>query len=658
MGGAKYWFGAIVLLGVCGAVIVVSRWRPAEEAGSAKQLSSPLPSDAVPHDSPSATNAPAASSAGDVGGDTEDVEPFKRLADSLPFQVQQGGYVSSSGCRDCHPQEFESWHGTYHRTMTQVASSESILASFDGVRLSSRGREYYLSREGENYFVTGADPDFEASAQANGVDLDLLNPPVIKQEVVMTTGSHHMQGYWVASAHKNMLRQIPFTYIIAEKRWVPREDNFLVPPNEPRHFAVWNDNCIVCHAVGGQPHFDLEAMTVSTEVAELGISCEACHGPGTPHIEYHAKLKKNPNFAANQDDPIYNPANCDAKISADICGQCHAYFSPHDWDTFGKTGYQYRPGGNLSATHDLMTFEKGKAQSQDGYVGTYWNDGTCRVAGREFTAMVTSGCYLNGPMNCVNCHSMHDSDPNDQLAIRMETNEACLQCHQDYRDRLTEHTHHSAESSGSLCYNCHMPNTTYGALKATRSHRVQSPRVAPLSEVDHPNACNLCHLDQTLGWAAENLTQWYQQPKPELTPDELKTAASVLWLLRGDAVQRAITAWHMNWEPALEVSGQGWQVPLLAQSLTDDYAAVRFLADKALRSDPDFIKLKYDYIGRPAERQTKSSQMLDKWNGRTLDTIPQDASRLLLDEESGKLIMSRLKELLDQQDKRQIWLPE
>ena len=40
-----------------------------------------------------------------------------------------------------------------------------------------------------------------------------------------------------------------------------------------------------------------------------------------------------------------------------------------------------------------------------------------------------------------------------QLAKRMDGNEACLQCHEKMRDKISAHTHHAADSSGSLCYN-------------------------------------------------------------------------------------------------------------------------------------------------------------------------------------------------------------
>ncbi len=59
-----------------------------------------------------------------------------------------------------------------------MASHETVLAPFDNVRLSSRGRDYYLTREGNKFFVTMADPDWEAGAQANGLDLDHVKPPM------------------------------------------------------------------------------------------------------------------------------------------------------------------------------------------------------------------------------------------------------------------------------------------------------------------------------------------------------------------------------------------------------------------------------------------------------------------------------------------------
>ena len=564
--------------------------------------------------------------------------------------------------------------------MTQVASTESVLAPFQGEQFTSRGRSYTMSREDEKFFVTMADPDWEAGAQANGVNLATVNPPIVKLQVIMTTGSHHMQGYWVPSNKPNMLRQVPMVWLIGDQRWVPREDIFIEPPDAPRHLIVWNDNCIVCHAVDGTPNFDVRTLTVNTEVAELGIACEACHGPGESHIAFHQKAIDEPlnalseshvdaesavlrtaaaaNALAAAKDPIVNPGTCDPKTSSEICGQCHSYFLPHDSERFGEEGYSYVAGGDLDASHAMVSYDIAKKYENEVAMSVFWNDGTCRVSGREFTAMRDSGCFLNGSMSCVSCHSMHNSDPVNQLAAQMETNQSCLQCHTDLADRVEEHTHHPLQSSGSQCVNCHMPYTTYGLLKALRSHRIQSPRIAGKEDSDQPGACNLCHLDQTRAWSAEKLSQWYDQPAANLSKDDRETSAAVLWLLRGDAVQRSISAWHMNWVPALEVSGSQWQAPLLAQLLDDDYSAVRYLVAKALEKYPEFEPTQYDYIAPPLERTTAKQKFLDLWQATQRPRPAEQASQVLMNADNGEILTDAVREYLRQQNKRPIVLPE
>ena len=59
---------------------------------------------------------------------------------------------------------------------------------------------------------------------------------------------------------------------------------------------------------------------------------------------------------------------------------------------------------------------------------------------------------------------MHQSPPDDQLSAGMGGDDACLKCHETYARGLERHTHHEPGSSGSRCYNCYAPHTTYGLL--------------------------------------------------------------------------------------------------------------------------------------------------------------------------------------------------
>ena len=203
-----------------------------------------------------------------------------------------------------------------------------------------------------------------------------------------------------------------------------------------------------------------------------------------------------------------------------------------------------------------------------------------------------------------------------------------------------------------------MPHTTFGLLKSIRSHRIQVPKVNTAAKSDQPNACNLCHLDRTLAWSAEKLFDWYRQPIPKLTEDEREVAASLLWLLRGDAVQRAVTAWHMSWPPALEPSGNDWQLPFVAQLLTDDYSVVRYVAASALKRFPSWKEAEYDYVGPPSNRKSTQLQTVENW-ASTASPVPANRARpILLETQKVGLDLEKLHELLKQQDKRPIFLPE
>ena len=61
---------------------------------------------------------------------------------SRPIKVEDAGFTSSEACQSCHPDQYATWHASYHRTMTQVASSDSVVGDFgdSGITLSAFGR--------------------------------------------------------------------------------------------------------------------------------------------------------------------------------------------------------------------------------------------------------------------------------------------------------------------------------------------------------------------------------------------------------------------------------------------------------------------------------------------------------------------------------------
>lgn len=520
------------------------------------------------------------------------------------------GYVTSSECRECHPKQHSSWHSTWHRTMTQSATSESVVAPFDNVRLESRGETIELSRKDDQFFATRIESDGDQDHHRES------------RQIVMTTGSHLMQTYWVQVGKE--FRQLPWFFHIEEKMWIPSADTFLNPPPGDQNSGQWNNSCIKCHTTGAVPGFD--GSSFNTTVAEMGIACEACHGPGEKHVDWHKSQDKE--NIPDDEVTLLNPARISHRLASQVCAQCHSSSQPRDRRRWLAEGSRYRPGEDH--TLEFRHAEPGSTVKEDEkYLkDSFWSDGTCRVGGDEYQGLADSACFQKGELSCMVCHSMHNSDPTDQLRFDAESNEACLVCHSEFRDKLEQHTHHSARSSGSNCYNCHMPHTTFALLKAIRSHRVDIPQTGTSTVGSRPNACNLCHLDRPLSWAAEKLTEWYERPNVEMDETDRTTSAATLWLLRGDAMQRVISAWSMSWEPARQVSGSEWQAPLLAHSLTDSYSAIRFVAWRSLRNLPGFESFAKDFPDDKNSQEEASTRAIDLWRKR--DVRVSDPAAVLL----------------------------
>jgi hypothetical protein len=245
----------------------------------------------------------------------------------------------------------------------------------------------------------------------------------------------------------------------------------------------------------------------------------------------------------------------------------------------------------------------------------------------------------------------------DQLKVGMDGNEACLQCHTTFRANLTSHTKHAAGSTGSSCYNCHMPFTTYGLLKTIRSHQISSPSVAVSLQTGRPNACNLCHLDRTSEWTAEHLENWYGIAKPTLTEDDRSIATSIIWLLSGDAGQRAIAAQSIGWPAAQQASGTTWMAPYLTQLLGDPYDAVRFVAYRSLGTLPGFASFEFALLGPPEQRAQSQRRALDLWARSIAQTGFRDDPALLLDR-ARTFKTEVVSRLVHARDNRRVFLRE
>ena len=592
--------------------------------------------------------------------------PFDR-----PLEVEIDGYLRSENCRSCHPSQYHSWYHSYHRTMTQPATPDTVKGDFADVELHLDGGRYYLGREGDQFWFEREVVDGSGSG---------VRP---RHQIVLVTGSHHMQVYWYSTKNHRELARMNFTYVF-EVGWVPLRAVFLRPPQESRPVQVqhtetgrWNDTCLNCHSTHGRPRMNLDG-TFDTEVVEFGIACGSCHGPSEEHIGANlSPLRRYTQyFTALTDPTITQPRALPQEPSSEVCAHCHGIYQFRNLDAvlnWKKSGFAYRPGGTHAETQYLFQPSLSGSEPQVEHImqndpdlvrSYFWSDGKARSSAREYNDMIETGCYKLGGMTCMSCHSMHQAagDPrpiedwaNDQLSFGMGGDQACLQCHGSYTNDVEAHTFHPVRSEGSRCYNCHMPYTDYGLLKAMRDHHVDRPDVTESISTGRPNACNLCHLDETLDWTARRLSDWYGIEPPRLEADEREVSASVLWALRGDPGVRALMASAMGWKAARETSEGDWMVPYLGVLMEDPYDAVRHIAFRSLRTFEGFERFEYDSVVRPHQRDSITPRVMETF--RANGERPSFEPRMLLTPE-GELEEPEINRLIRQRNPRPFYLYE
>ena len=584
-----------------------------------------------------------------------------------PISQLRPGYAGAESCQECHQHEHETWHASYHRTMTTMVGPETVKGNFSNVVARAYGATCRMSMEGGEYWMD----------IASGNDR-------LRAKMVMITGSHHMQVYWFPAGKMRVLGMAPVVYLHETGQWIPRDAAFLKPPLRSRSLEIfrWSQTCIKCHTTGGVPGFYFDAPPdqrvagqapdrMDTHASEFGISCEACHGPAAEHVA----LRRQYGDKKIEDDPIALPTDFDPSLSSQACGQCHSIRFMQSQDVseqYVTNGFASCVGLSIEDTGQFVLDRKKEpvhpfvAQElarNPAFFDTYfWKDGMVRVSGREYNGLIQSPCFTHGEasrqMSCFDCHQMHQGKndmrsredwANDQLKPGQREGAACIKCHQGYDG--AEHTHHAVSSPGSNCLNCHMPHTTYGLLKGIRNHTISSPSVRETTELGRPNACNLCHLDKSLGWTADYLASWYGQEPPQLNDKEKAVPASLMWIYAGDAGLRALRAWSMGWESARAASDADWLATPLIDRLSDTYDAVRYIAYRSLSRDATFRSKGYEFMGLPGERTAAIDAI------RKANPYP-DAWRSRLDIQRGEVSENILEVLSLSRDDKPVFLAE
>ncbi|MEH6515700.1 MAG: tetratricopeptide repeat protein [Halioglobus sp.] len=410
------------------------------------------------------------------------------LLSCLSLTVAAQEFVGSGQCASCHADEHELWQGSHHDLAMQLATPDTVLGDFDNASFTYNGITSTFSRDGDAFIVT-----------TDGEDGALT-----KFKVEYVFGVYPLQQYLLPLS-RGRLQALSITWDARPateggQRWYHLYPDESVDATDPLHwtgpYMNWNTRCAECHSTDLQKNYDATTRSFNTVFAEIDVSCESCHGPGSKHIELAASDGLKPGSHGLPTDLLQrgewafpeneNIAKRRQSLSSnnqiDNCARCHA--------RRGTLG-DYHYGADLLDTHRLSL-----PQSP-----LYHYDGQILDEVYVHGSFVQSKMHMAGVV-CSNCHEPHS------LELRAPGNGVCAQCHKPKKYDSVQHHHHPQTSSGAQCANCHMPETTYMGVDPRRDHSFRIPRPDLSVVMGTPNACNQCHMDKEPSWALDALRDW------------------------------------------------------------------------------------------------------------------------------------------------------
>lgn len=400
-------------------------------------------------------------------------------------------YTGRASCVECHKKEDDLWAGSHHDLAMDTASASTVLGNFENCEFRHNGQTHRMFRKEGKYFVNTNGPD--------GKFEDF--------QVAYTFGYTPLQQYLVPF-EGGKLQCLPIAWDTERKRWFHlgdtvysgqeiNPDNWLYWTNQAQN---WNGMCADCHSTNLQKNFDPQTNIYRTTWSEIDVSCEACHGPASGHIEW-ASLPEGSRPDYVNTGLIVRTRNLDNKELLNVCARCHSRRSiMSDYDNNNEDLLNY-------IVPQLITSP------------VYHADGQILEEDYEYASFTQSKMFEKG-IKCSDCHDSHS------VKTLKPDNQLCLKCHRpDIYDNSSHHFHKMQvagsaalvnrgkpeylQGTGSQCVNCHMVGRFYMGNDYRRDHSFRNPRPDLTASIGTPNACNDCHKDKSVKWSQDYIDKWY-----------------------------------------------------------------------------------------------------------------------------------------------------
>jgi tetratricopeptide (TPR) repeat protein len=407
---------------------------------------------------------------------------------SPPAPQPVATFAGSRKCLDCHKTEYDKWQNSHHDRAMDVANVETVLGDFNNVSAEFHGVTSRFYRKDNKFFVHTQGPDGKTG----------------EFEITHTFGWYPLQQYLVPLPG-GRLQCLPIAWDVKEKKWYHLYPETPIDSKDWLYWTNagqnWNGMCAECHSTNLKKNYDIQSDAYQTTWSEIDVSCEACHGPGSRHVQW-AEL---PDMARPQTvnyELVVKAKGMDSRDQVELCAPCHSRRAILGDYTHAE------PDLLDSMLPSLLTPE------------LYFTDGQILEEVYVYGSFTQSKMYHRN-VRCSDCHDVHS------IKKVKEGNALCLQCHRAaIYDSKAHHFHKkkgekggpikSADGkvlfdvgTGAECVQCHMPERPYMVIDYRADHSFRIPRPDLSIKLGTPNACNRCHIDKTDQWSDQYISKWY-----------------------------------------------------------------------------------------------------------------------------------------------------
>ena len=419
------------------------------------------------------------------------------LALSLPrngvaINEQVAAYVGGQICAACHEEEYASWAGSHHDLAMQEATEKSVLGDFSKVNFEWFGVTSTFFRRGDEFVVTTDGPD--------GVLRDY--------PIAYTFGVYPLQQYLIRFPG-GRLQTLDISWdsrpaAQGGQRWFHTHPEDAVRHDDVLHWTGpnmnWNYMCADCHSTNLKKGYDQESATYETTWSEINVSCEACHGPGSIHVALE-------NSRAAGQETADRSSGLTTRLDGrrDITWTMDAETGTAQRSTPGIDGREIEVCARCHSRRAQLTDDHQAGDPFfDAYRPSMLREGLYHADGQMEDEVYVWGSFRQSAMyhagvTCSDCHDPHTT------SLRVDGEAVCYQCHDPARFATPDHHLHKEGTTGASCIECHMPAKNYMVVDPRHDHSFRIPRPDLTDTLGTPNACNVCHEDETAQWATEQL---------------------------------------------------------------------------------------------------------------------------------------------------------